>query len=219
MVGVCFFAPLALTDTALYALAVSEGVFECFGDGERERINKISNPVGKALSLGGLIALRRAVSGFAPVEQPLTISRDKFGKPRFVCGDAEFSIAHAGGLSVAAISHGSIGVDIERIDSGRDTDRIAKRFFSEGEQKRLAAADDRLREFYRIWTAKEAMMKRGGEGMLSIMTSDSARAEASGECAFARYEIAFGDEVYILTVCTQSAEQIELRLCEGVSVL
>ena len=67
MVGICFFAPFDCTDISLDELALREGVFERFGMGERERINKISNPVGKALSLGGLIALGRAVSKFAPV--------------------------------------------------------------------------------------------------------------------------------------------------------
>ena len=62
MVGICIFAPLAYTDAELTSLAECEGVPSRFGKGERERINKISNPVGKALSLGGLCALGRALN-------------------------------------------------------------------------------------------------------------------------------------------------------------
>lgn len=219
MVGICFFAPFDYTDTSLDELALSEGVFERFGADESDRINKISNPTGRALSLGGLIALGRAVSKFEPTEQKLYIQRDRFGKPSFSCGGVQFSISHACGLSVAAVSQGDVGVDIECIDPGREMERIAKRFFSEREQNQLSAANDRVREFYRIWTAKEAMMKLGGEGMISIMTSDSVRAEDDADRVFARYALSFEGEDYILTVCTREREKIDLSVCDGVSVL
>lgn len=219
MVGICFFAPFAYTDSSLDVLAVSEGVFECFGASELERINKISNPSGRALSLGGLIALGRAVREFSPTDQKLTIVRDRFGKPSFECGGVAFSIAHAGDLSVAAVSRDDIGVDIERIDTSRDMDRIAGRFFSDGEKKQLSIAENKTREFYRIWTAKEAMMKLGGEGMISIMSSDSATALSRKERFFAGYEISFGKEDYILTLCSKNEEKIEIIECEGLRVL
>ena len=219
MVGICFFAPFDYTDTSLDELALSEGVFERFGADESDRINKISNPTGRALSLGGLIALGRAVSKFEPTEQKLYIQRDRFGKPSFSCGGVQFSISHACGLSVAAVSQSDVGVDIECIDPGREMERIAKRFFSEREQDQLSAANDRVREFYRIWTAKEAMMKLGGEGMISIMTSDSVRAEDDADRVFARYALSFEGEDYILTVCTREREKIDLSVCDGVSVL
>ena len=219
MVGICFFAPLSISDTELYGIAECEGVFERFGESERDRINKISNPTGRALSLGGLVALGRALNRFENCEADTRIVRDGLGKPRFACGAPYFSIAHAGDLSVAAVSvMGELGVDIERIDQGRDIERIARKFFSEGEQKQFFGADDRVREFYRIWTAKEAMMKLGGAGMISIMSSDSAEAEVSGELHFMRYDVSFGKEDYILTVCAEDEEKIEIMACEGVQI-
>ena len=219
MAGICFFAPFDHTEDGRMALAQSEGVFERFGEGERHRIDKISNPSGKALSLGGLCALGRALSATGVSAPLMRISRDKLGKPRFECGAPYFSISHAGKLSVAAVSaEGELGVDIERVDRERDTERIAGKFFSEAEQKRLDAANDRIMEFYRIWTAKEAMMKLSGGGMTSVMSSDCARAEESGERSFARYAISFDGEEYILTLCTVGVEQTEIVACEGVSV-
>lgn len=220
MVGICFFSPFSYTDTERMALAEREGVFGRFGDMERDRINKISNPSGKALSLGGIIALGRAVDALGAVGADMRILRDALGKPHFACGAPCFSISHADRLSVAAISQsGEIGIDIERIDRDRDIGRIARKFFSEAEQKELAEAEDRVREFYRIWTAKESMMKQGGEGMISVMRSDSALAEASGERSFARYAISFEGEEYILTICTVGEEKIELIECDGISIL
>ena len=220
MVGICFFSPFSHTESELSVIAESEGVFECFGEGERDRIKGISNPSGRALSLGGLIALSRAFDGFSMPERKGRIFRDRFGKPHFDAGASHFSIAHAGRLSVAAISSfGAVGVDIERVDQARDIERIAERFFSASEREVLFAADDPVIEFYRIWTAKEAMMKLGGEGMVSIMSSDSARAKVSGERCFAGYEVSFGKEDYILTLCSENEEKIEMIECEGLRVL
>ncbi len=220
MVCICFFSPSSFTDTELFAIAEREGVFECFGDGERERINKISNPSGKALSLGGLIALGRATSELGISGRPLHIFRDSFGKPRFEGEVGAFSISHASALAVAAVSvSGEIGIDIERIDPTRDTERIAERFFSDAERSEVSAAEDKVREFYRIWTAKEAMMKLGGEGMISIMSSDSSAAKRSGERSFARRDISFDGADYILTLCTRSPEEIRVISCDGVVLL
>ena len=220
MVCICVFSPFAYTDTELYSIAARERVFERFGAGERDRINKISNHSGKALSLGGLIALGRALESLGISGAHMPISRDHFGKPRFDIGECEFSISHAGALSVAAVSaDGGVGVDIESIDSGRDILRIAKRFFSESERRELESAEDRVTGFYRIWTAKEAMMKLGGEGMVSIMSAESISAEESGERSFARYTVSFDRGEYILTLCTPRKEKTEIFTCEGVSVL
>lgn len=219
MVKICIFSPFPHTESALMDIAEREGIFECFGDGERDRINKISNPIGKALSLGGLCALGRAVNELGFSDGDIYIVRDKFGKPRFAGGSPYFSIAHGGDLSVAAVSRsGVLGVDIERIDQSRDTRRIASKFFSAAEQEQLAEAVDKVREFYRIWTAKEAMMKQGGEGMISIMSSDSALAAARGERCFKSYGISFAGEEYILTVCTYCDENIETLVCDALSI-
>ncbi len=207
MVGICKLAPLSYSLEALYALAEDRRVFERFGEGERERINKISKAVPKALSLGGLIALSCAVDALGNENSDLTVLRDSFGKPRFAGeGAPSFSIAHAGGISVAALSltGESVGIDIERIDGTRDIDRIAAKFFSSEEKDRLYLASDKVAEFYRIWTAKEALMKYGGEGMISVMSADS----ENSKCVFSRYSFSFDDEEYILTLCTNGEEEI-----------
>ena len=207
MVGICMLSALSYSIDELYALAERERVFERFGEGERDRINRISKAVPKSLSLGGLISLSRAADALGTEENGLTIIRDGFGKPRFTREDAPvFSIAHAGEISVAAVSLGgaSVGVDIERIDAGRDTERISEKFFSASEKEMLSAAEDKLFEFYRIWTAKEALMKHGGEGMISVMRADS---EIS-KCAFFHASFLFCDERYILSLCTDRKEEI-----------
>ncbi|MBO7249735.1 MAG: 4'-phosphopantetheinyl transferase superfamily protein [Clostridia bacterium] len=207
MVVICSLMPLSYTKEELWAIADEARVFERFGKGERNRINKISKDTTAALSLGGLIALSRAIDRLGIECGELTIHRDSFGKPRFLRdGAPAFSIAHAGGISVAAISLGgaSVGIDIERIDEGRDTLRISDKFFSASEKEMLSAAEDKLFEFYRIWTAKEALMKHGGEGMISVMSADSTHSA----CVFSHYPISFENDKYILTLCADGKEEI-----------
>lgn len=207
MVVICSLMPLSYTKEELWALADETRVFLRFGEGERDRINKISKYSSAALSLGGLIALSRAIDELGIECGELTIRRDSFGKPRFLRdGAPAFSIAHAGGISVAAISLGgaSVGIDIERIDEGRDTLRISDKFFSASEKEMLSLSEDKLFEFYRIWTAKEALMKHGGEGMISVMSADSAHSK----CVFSHYPVSFENDKYILTLCADGKDEI-----------
>ena len=207
MVVICSLMPLSYTKDQLWTLADEARVFLRFGKGERDRINKISKDTAAALSLGGLIALSRAIDRLGIERGELTIHRDSFGKPRFLReGVPAFSIAHAGEISVAAVSLGgaSVGVDIERIDAGRYTERISEKFFSASEKEMLSAAEDKLFEFYRIWTAKEALMKHGGEGMISVMSADSTHSA----CVLSHYPISFENDKYILTVCADGKEEI-----------
>ena len=221
MASICFFAPLSYSNAALDGLAASARVFEKFGDEERDRIDRISNADARSLSLGGLLALSAGVDDCCGPDFERKIVRDKFGKPRFDGGDAPvFSISHSGGLSVAALSRcGEIGVDIEQIDDRRDICKIANRFFSQAEKERLSLAQDKERAFYAIWTAKEAMMKLGGEGMISVMSADSVCAENSKERFFLKYRLLFEGEEYALTVCASRFEEITMIGTDGIDFL
>ena len=146
MIGICIFS----RSEGIYEYAKKLEVFESFGAHEERRIAAISNLKARSLSLGGLIALKRLVDEFELSGEELTISRDEFGKPYFESrGDLSFSISHTKEVSVAALATqcvGSLGVDIERIDASRCTERISERFFSDREKLRIRDADDSLRE-------------------------------------------------------------------------
>ena len=55
----------------------------------------------------------------------------------------------------------------------RRSDAIARRFFAPGEQRRLFALGEaeRYREFFRLWTCKEAFLKATGEGLSRSLRS------------------------------------------------
>jgi 4'-phosphopantetheinyl transferase len=91
------------------------------------------------------------------------------GKPSLAKIDCPFffNLSHSEDLAVLAISEATLGVDIERI--GGLHEGVAEAFFSADENRALAAmpSEDRVRAFYRCWTAKEAVLKALGTGLLS----------------------------------------------------
>ena len=96
-----------------------------------------------------------------------------------------------------------IGIDVEVI---RDTDISDFSGFLNGqERKRIAAADDPLTEFYRIWTVKESFAKKEGTG-LSLFEKENADIDYdNGQVLFRRTRSAVKTillDRHILSVCT-----------------
>ena len=93
------------------------------------------------------------------------------GKPRLagdLAGALEFNLSHSGEAAVAAFSSvGPVGVDIERIRTCVDHRGLARRFFSDAENRLLndLSGDPQREAFFAIWTRKEAVIKALGVGL------------------------------------------------------
>ena len=114
------------------------------------------------------------------------ISREAGGKPFFPSRpDVCFSLSHSRGAAVCAVHNRPVGVDIEKIRPA---------------PARLAAgmADE---AFFRLWTAKEATIKRQGLGVEALLRP----MEPDPLCRCAEDLL----EGYIVTVCP--SEEAELR--------
>jgi len=76
-----------------------------------------------------------------------------------------FNLSHSDDLILFAFAKGrQIGVDVERMDQNRDFSVIAPLVFSPEEQRFLINSINPVRDFYVIWTAKEAVLKAAGHG-------------------------------------------------------
>lgn len=107
----------------------------------------------------------RDASGWTRAEHP-------GGKPYFAeAPELEFSVSHSGAWWACALGDAPLGLDIERT-APRPFLRLAERFFCPEEadwfRARGGAAD-----FYRIWCAKEAVLKRSGDGLAGGLRSFS----------------------------------------------
>ncbi|MFD5466894.1 4'-phosphopantetheinyl transferase family protein [Kitasatospora sp. NPDC127059] len=71
-----------------------------------------------------------------------------------------FSLSHSGELALLAVAPRPVGVDVETVRSGRDVDRLSRRFFP-SQERELVALGGRP-AFARLWTRKEACVKASG---------------------------------------------------------
>ena len=109
-------------------------------------------PEGAERTLAHLLletALRRELG----LETVPPIARGARGKPWFPdLPDLHFNLSHSHGAAVCALHHLPVGVDVEKVRSA---------------PKRLAAGlgDE---AFFRLWTAREAAVKRAGLGVEAL---------------------------------------------------
>jgi phosphopantetheine--protein transferase-like protein len=111
--------------------------------------------------------------------QGCSIEKKGNGKP-YLKGapqGVDLNISHSGNLLCIALSDdGEVGVDIERHRQTSPILGIARRFFSEKEGDYLIeqAPSEREKNFFRLWTLKEAMIKLVGStiGYIKQFTLD-----------------------------------------------
>lgn len=135
------------------------------------------------------------------------------GKPEI--SGIHFNLSHSHNKVVCAVSDKLVGCDIEKIEEV--TEKIAERFFAKSEIAYLNSFkyQEKMREFFRIWTMKESYMKMTGEGMslglhnFEIVFGNEVEICREGKrcsCNIREYEI----PGYKLTVCAEETEFAEI---------
>ncbi|MEY9930262.1 4'-phosphopantetheinyl transferase [Catenulispora sp. GP43] len=161
---------------------------------ERARAARYASPAE-----GRRFAVARAVlrsvlgeaCGLAPDE--VAIATEDGGRPIIDPCDGrtppDFNVSHSGRWALIAVAPPGrrVGVDLEW--DGRDVDclAMARTMFQPCEAERLARLEGewRRREFFRLWTAKEAYVKADGAGVagLRAVLVDGATARSSAPSA------------------------------------
>ena len=90
------------------------------------------------------------------------------GKPSIV-GHPEifFNMSHCREAAICVLSDAPVGVDVESIRSYNES--LARYTMSDTEMERIEKAERPDVEFIRLWTLKEAVLKRSGEGIRNDM--------------------------------------------------
>ncbi len=141
------------------------------------------------LAHGGLRAVLSRYLGIGP--DVLEMCHSEAGKPSMT-GDLggqptiTFNMSHAQGRALIAVSMGQeVGVDLERIRSDVDVEKLSERYFAPSEHATIMRSphEQRAARFFRYWVAKEAVLKAQGVGLRALsqceilMTAD----EVGGE--------------------------------------
>lgn len=141
----------------------------------RKQVLAYKNDMGRRQSL---LAYRLLCQGlreeYGIMEQP-TFVYNEHGKPSLALpptgGDGEglhFSLSHCKEGVCCAISDKPVGIDIESANR-KISDSVIRYSMNEGEQALIRESDDPQRTFLRLWTQKEAVLKRLGTGIRDDM--------------------------------------------------
>lgn len=185
-------------------------------DDLRARLGGAAKDVRRPESLVWRLLLKQALYDLAVTDDPeamlTNLRATEGGKPYAEGARFDFSPTHTAGLVALAIGDcGPIGLDAEA-PRGRDVSRLARaadRWFTPAENRRVQTAiQNRPQEaeavFLRVWTAKEALVKRTGAGLAGMRRADT-RHHAG--CTLRSFDY----ENYILTVATSASDVPEFR--------
>lgn len=151
---------------------------------KQERVSRYKDSERRKCSVAGEKLVKEYIGNSLNISpEALVILTDKNGKPYIENCPIHFNISHCENTLIYAFSDKEIGIDIEKIRPISLS--VAKRFFSEEEQKYIfgfiptkediKSFDDIIthEKFYRIYTLKEAICKKSGIGIKGLKTAEA----------------------------------------------
>lgn len=195
---------------------------------EQDRYHAYRQEIDRRRFLTGRVLAKTVVGeflGLPPDAMKFDATCDDCGKPhgRPRIAGARFSISHSGDrIGLALTTDTPVGLDVETI-SRRLDDSLISYALNETEQADLAGSvgEERVREFLRYWTRKEALMKATGRGLKIPLTSmtlsgpgEPARLVASADAALRPETTWLADldpgEGYRAAVAVLAADEIKV---------
>lgn len=139
---------------------------------------------------------------------------NEYGKPCLKDRDEHFNLAHGGDFVVLAVDNASVGVDLEKIRPFPK--KVASRIFSPAEQEYVAKRGDL--GFYKLWCAKEAVMKAEGLGFslapdsFTVLGTEEVGVKVGDNCwQLSETQL----EGHLICTATREKQRIDLISMEG----
>ena len=173
----------------------------------KEKILSHKNKEGRKQSFASSLLLKKILQQNNLKLQDVNYAKNK--KPEI--DGIFFNISHSENFVICSTSKKSVGCDIEKIRPVKKD--FETRFFTQNEVAYLNKFDgeEKLNQFFRLWTMKESYMKMTGEGMklalnrFEFIIEDSIKVYRDGllcNCNIKEYEL-LG---YKISVCVEENE-------------
>lgn len=162
-----------LRDAGALAAHAADGLLELLSSSERARVTSVADPKARRQLVMNRVLLRSVLACYLDASPAgLVLVNGSNGKPRLdaeLAGmDLQFNLSHTSSWVLLGCTLGApLGVDVEEVREGRDVLGLSRRYFSTPEVESLAAlpAAQLSAAFFRVWTAKEALLKADGHGL------------------------------------------------------
>ena len=177
----------------------------------REKVAALRMPEEKRRSLCAGLALDACLRTVGLREAEQTYAIEQHGRSVLAAHpEWHFSLSHGGDFAVCALSEAPVGVDVEKLRPVR-AEALARRFFSEEEAAAVSTAVDkeRCRVFFKLWTAKESVLKAQGVGL------GGGLARAAATPPFVLKEYALPEHVLCVCGCGAFPEKPIIFSCDS----
>lgn len=177
---------------------------------ERTKAERFQLAAQNRSFLGRRSLLRYLLSRYARCPAAAVIyTAGRNGKPKAAGGadGVQFSASSSGSrVLFAFMDRGDVGVDLEAVRWRPGLSEVALRYFNPVEQAQLAALPqrERQRQFFRIWTRKEAVAKLSGEGLAAL----DVRSLVQGQAWAQALPVAEGFEAHLALVEARTEVQL-----------
>lgn len=148
---------------------LSKNVFnfllQLVSEDKQERIlRQLKRKNAENILLGDILVKYAIKKIFGIKIRDMIFSTDNNGKP-YLCNfkDIYFNLSHSGDYVVCVVSNKPVGIDIQKIINVEDL--LMRRVCSEEEYKTIIVSKDINNEFTKLWTQKEAVLKKNGIGI------------------------------------------------------
>ncbi len=158
---------------------------------QKERATRFHFDHDRVRYIASHVALQKVLgeyTGLKPGE--ISFQTTPKGKPH-LNGDhralTAFNLSHSADYALIAVTRGvEVGVDIERHRYSIEYVDLSERFFTLAEREWLDAlpSGSRAEGFFRVWSAKEALLKALGTGLLAPLREVGVRLESEHRIAF-----------------------------------
>lgn len=148
-----------------------ENVLQLLRSDRLAKIRSIKHEQGQKLSAAAgfllLYGMKQAGVPLALIKSGEMVTGEH-GKPMFKNEEIgmQFNLSHSGTKVACVISDSECGVDIERVNERRVKEPLIKKVCTQEESDILLNMDEvsGKKLFFKLWTIKESVMKKGGQG-------------------------------------------------------